>query len=341
MAIQYTTGNLLKSKTEALVNTVNCEGYMGKGIAYQFKLAYPLNNEDYIKACKSGKLTIGHIHYFREKNKLILNFPTKDKWRAKSKIEYIEKGLDHLIQLIKQLNIKSISIPPLGSGNGGLKWIDVKKMIENKLLIISNNVDIYIYEPSNTNYITSVQKEPKLSLSALILMKIKSHLDKFSSFRLQKTAFFVNLFSKKDYFKFTGYKYGPYAHSIEIISRNIREFQTYHNVKNTKDAYNILYHKLISKRTDNTIADFDIFIQRACNFVNDIPTTHDLECISTVAFIIKNKPSITENEIIANFKNWSEHKSKEFSNEEILSAINYLYNKELLSKDIIGYYISI
>lgn len=341
MSIIYTTGNLLKANTEALVNTVNCEGYMGKGIAYQFKLAYPLNNEDYIKACKSGKLTIGHIHYFRENDKLILNFPTKDKWRAKSKIEYIEKGLNHLIQLIKELNIKSISIPPLGSGNGGLKWIDVKKVIENKLLITSNNVDIYIYEPSDASYITSVQKEPKLSLSALILMKIKSHLDKFSSFRLQKTAFFVNVFSKKDYFKFTGYKYGPYAHSIEIISRNIREFQKYHNVKDTKDAYNILYPKLVSKRTDNTIADFDIFIQKACNFVNDIPTTHDLECISTVAFIIKNKPSITENEIITNFKNWSEHKSKEFSNEEILSAINYLYNKELLSKNIIGYYISI
>lgn len=341
MAIQYTTGNLLKSQTEALVNTVNCEGYMGKGIAYQFKLAYPLNNEDYIKACKSGKLTIGHIHYFRENNKLILNFPTKNKWRAKSKIEYIEQGLDHLVQLIKDLNIKSISIPPLGSGNGGLKWIEVKKLIENKLSSISKNVDIYIYEPSKTNYITSIKREPKLSLSALVLMQIKFHLKNFSSFRLQKTAFFVNLFSKKDYFKFTGYKYGPYAHSIEIISRNIREFQKYHNVKDTKEAYNILYTKLISKRTDTTIADFDISIQKACNFVNNISTTHDLECIATVAFIIKNNPSITEDVIIANFKNWSEHKSKEFSNDEILSAIKYLYNKELLSKDIIGYYISI
>ena len=120
--MHYTTGDLLKSSAEALVNTVNCEGYMGKGIAYQFKMQYPENNKDYVKACKSGELTVGKLHYFKEKGKIIVNFPTKNKWRANSKIEYINDGLDELIKLIHQLNIKSIAIPPLGSGNGGLIW---------------------------------------------------------------------------------------------------------------------------------------------------------------------------------------------------------------------------
>ena len=98
--ISYTSGDLLQSSADALVNTVNCEGYMGKGIAYQFKLRYPENNKDYIKACKNGTLQIGRLHYFRERSKVIINFPTKDKWRAKSKLEYIDKGLDELVKLI-------------------------------------------------------------------------------------------------------------------------------------------------------------------------------------------------------------------------------------------------
>ena len=128
----YTTGDLLQSDAEALVNTVNCEGYMGKGIAYQFKLKFPNNNKDYIKACKSGVLRPGKLHFYREAGKIIINFPTKDKWREKSQIKYIEDGLDSLILLIEELNIKSIAIPPLGSGNGGLVWADVKQILAEK-----------------------------------------------------------------------------------------------------------------------------------------------------------------------------------------------------------------
>ena len=99
---------------------------MGKGIAYQFKLAFPQNYNDYVKACKSGTLRIGTLHYYQENDKIIINFPTKDKWRANSKLEYIEAGLDKLIILIRKLGISSIAIPPLGSGNGGLRWADEK-----------------------------------------------------------------------------------------------------------------------------------------------------------------------------------------------------------------------
>ena len=135
--LTYTTGDLLKSDAKALVNTVNCEGYMGKGIAYQFKLQFPENNISYINACKNGNLKIGTLHYYKEKEKLIINFPTKNKWREKSHINYIEKGLDQLILLIAELKISSIAIPPLGSGNGGLIWADVKSIIEKKLTPLS------------------------------------------------------------------------------------------------------------------------------------------------------------------------------------------------------------
>lgn len=89
--ITYTKGNMFESDADCLVNTVNCEGFMGKGIAYQFKVRFPENNKSYIKACKSGELTVGKVHYYVEDGITIVNFPTKDKWRANSKIEYIEK----------------------------------------------------------------------------------------------------------------------------------------------------------------------------------------------------------------------------------------------------------
>ena len=141
--INFITGNLLESNAECLINTVNCEGYMGKGIAYQFKLKYPNNNRDYVKACKSGALKVGKLHYFKEDNKIIINFPTKDKWRQKSKIEYIIYGMDSLVNLLPILKVKSIAIPPLGCGNGGLEWNDVKSLIVTKLSEIKDEYDFW------------------------------------------------------------------------------------------------------------------------------------------------------------------------------------------------------
>ena len=115
--LKFTVGNILESDTECLVNTVNCEGYMGKGIAYQFKLKFPDNNREYVKACKSGLLKIGTLHYFQEKEKTIINFPTKDKWRQKSQVDYIKKGLQELVDLIQLLIDKAVLI--LGQGGMG------------------------------------------------------------------------------------------------------------------------------------------------------------------------------------------------------------------------------
>lgn len=334
----YTTGDLLQSNADALVNTVNCEGYMGKGIAYQFKLQFPDNNVDYVKACKSGQLKPGKLHYFRERGKIIINFPTKNKWREKSKIEYIETGLDELLILIGSLNIKSIAIPPLGSGNGGLIWTNVKEVIIDKLQAISADVDIYIYEPSK-NYSSLPVQEPKLSASALVLMEIKHQLHQFDKFRLQKAAYFVNVFSHKKYFDFSAYKYGPYDHSIDVISQKIREFQKYHKTQTTEEAKSILYNKIVSESVNNTINDLFMPIQKACNFVNSINDDHELECLSTICFLVEQTGSITLEDIITGFKNWSEEKAKRFSEEEILNGIQKLYAIGIIEKSLIGYHL--
>lgn len=337
--IIYTTGDLLKSSAEALVNTVNCEGYMGKGIAYQFKLTYPDNNADYVKACKNGAVKIGKLHYFMEKEKLIINFPTKDKWRADSKMEYIVRGLDDLVSVISKLNIKSVAIPPLGSGNGGLIWADVKALIERKLTLLSDGVKIYVYEPSQS-YIAKPTVEPKLSMSALVLMEIKNNLFKFDTIRLQKTAYLINIFSGQKYFNFKRHKYGPFDNSISIISKGIKEFQKYHNVKSTKEAYIILYNKIVSDMVTARLLQLEPFIKKASNYVNSVNTNHELECLSTILFLLEEQGGLSEYDIIAKFKSWSQDKAKRYSEEDISRGVEKLYIDDIIEKSLIGYVIT-
>ena len=332
----YTTGDLLQSNAEALVNTVNCEGYMGKGIAYQFKLKFPDNNKDYVKACKNGTLRPGKLHFYRENGKIIINFPTKDKWREKSQIEYIENGLDSLVLLIKELNIKSIAIPPLGSGNGGLVWAEVKKVLSKKLEDTAKEVAIYIYEPSR-NFAATPAQEPKLSTSALVLMELKGHLTKFNSLRLQKAAYFMDLFSSKKYFKFVAHKYGPYDHSIDIVSKGIREFQKFHGTSSTRDAEKILFNKLTSETVNSTLQELLPYIEKSCNFVNSIESDHELECLATICFLIENSGGLTANKVVEGFKNWSEEKAKRFTEQEILDGIQKLYMFGIIEKNLVGY----
>lgn len=136
--IRFVKGNLLESTAQALVNTVNTVGVMGKGIALQFKEAYPNNYILYRNACKDKLVQVGSMFITKEQNvyginKIIVNFPTKTTWRKPSEYSYIEKGLKDLKDKILELHIESIAIPPLGSHNGGLDWNVVKQMIISQL----------------------------------------------------------------------------------------------------------------------------------------------------------------------------------------------------------------
>lgn len=151
--IIYTQGDLLESQTEALVNAVNCVGVMGKGIAKQFKIKFPDNFDAYYRAYKNHRLGIGKIFVYKisEENspKYILNFPTKKHWKDNSYSTDVIQGLFALKQIIINLNIQSISIPALGCGLGGLRWITVKRYIE-EILGNLDSVEILVFEPNET-----------------------------------------------------------------------------------------------------------------------------------------------------------------------------------------------
>lgn len=145
--VSYLKGDLFEYGADCLVNAVNCEGVMGKGLALQFKTRFPENFKSYVKACKSGELKIGKIHFFTENGITVVNLPTKDKWRQASKIEYIEEGMQCLVRLLPELGVKKIAIPSLGCGNGGLLWEGVKKVIEGKISGLEEKYDFLIFEP--------------------------------------------------------------------------------------------------------------------------------------------------------------------------------------------------
>lgn len=336
--IYYTTGNLLESDAQALVNTVNCEGYMGKGIAYQFKMKYPLMYADYYKKCSSHELKIGTLHSFTEQGKIIINFPTKDKWRAKSKMEYVAKGLDALKAFIVENELLSVAIPPLGSGNGGLNWTEVKTLIVEKLADVSESCDIYIYEPSSC-YPARPSAAPQLSLSALVLMQIKESLnaDKYSRLGLQKTAFFMNLFSHYEYFHFVRDKFGPYDHSIDVICKSIKEFQLYYDV-DTSEAYNILYNKIVSQSVSEKMEILTPGIKRAADFVNNLRNSHDVEGTATAMFLVCENPGLSNDDVVNGFMGWSEDKANRFTKPQIEGYVSALIGIGLVSNNLTGLY---
>jgi O-acetyl-ADP-ribose deacetylase (regulator of RNase III) len=334
--IRFTTGNILDSEADAIVNTVNCEGYMGKGIAYQFKLKYPGNNEEYVKQCKIGDFSIGSILAFREAGKLILNFPTKDQWRQKSEYSYIHQGMETFLKDLPGLGVKSVAFPPLGCGNGRLEWGKVKEILLEKLTPYKDNYEFILYEPStNVGRVKNDKSLPKLNVSHLILMQLKMGLKKFNKTRLQKGAFLINIFSGEEYFKFNAYNYGPYNHTLEILSRDIKEYQEYYNYS-TEKSFEEAKKTLISKSVSEKLQNFQQPTQHAVNFLNEISTDRELELIVTILYIVHTKMSASLDLLPEEFEKWSEDKASRFSKEDILKEVNVLREKGILINSLMG-----
>lgn len=334
--IKLTTGNILESDADAIVNTVNCEGFMGKGIAYQFKLKYPENNSIYEKACRIGNFHVGDLLIVKEQNKIIINFPTKNRWRMKSEYQYIEAGLNTLVNKLNSIDAKSIALPPLGCGNGGLDWIKVKEMILEKLLPYENDFNFIIYEPSSDiKTLKNKKRIPKLNASHLILMQLKMGLNKFNKTRLQKSAFMLNFFSGEDYFKFSAYNYGPYNHTIDILARDIKEFQEYYTL-DTQSAYELAINTLISEKTNLKLEKFTNSINSSVSFLNSIKTDKQIELITTILFILQNNKITSVTDLPNEFEKWSSEKANRFSSEEIFSEVENLLKLRLISDTLMG-----
>ncbi len=329
--IQYRTGNILDSNAEALVNTVNTVGVMGKGIALQFRKAYPNNYKIYKKSCGNNELEIGKLLVTKDSNissgeKIIINFPTKKHWRSPSEYLYIEQGLDSLIQIIKEYNISSIAIPPLGSGNGGLDWRKVKTLIEQKLSEV--NITIYLYEP-NSLIKEKLKKErvkltPARALLLYVLYDLISEGEYVSEFSSEKVCYFLQSFGAKKYVKleFEPHFYGPYSGKVRFLlnalngsyvmgysGMNKKPFQPLTLVA---DGHNDVVDYV------NKNVELKKIAETTTTFLTGFYSDFALELLSSVDYITKNQGSFDKSEVSKNLENWSDRKRTMFSSDKYL-----------------------
>jgi len=229
--LHYTKGNLLEADVEALVNTVNTVGVMGKGIALMFKEAFPENFRAYAAACKRGEVEVGRV-FVTERAELIgprwiINLPTKQHWRTATRIEWIEAGLEDLKSVVNENTIQSIAIPPLGCGNGGLAWSTVRPLIERTLADLPD-VEVRIYEPTldYQNVAKRAGAEKLTPARALIAELVRRYwilgID-CSLLEIQKLAWFLEReisacrLNNPLELQFTANRYGPYAERLRHL----------------------------------------------------------------------------------------------------------------------------
>jgi O-acetyl-ADP-ribose deacetylase (regulator of RNase III) len=229
--IQYVQGNLLEAEVEAVVNTVNTVGVMGKGIALMFKEAFPENYKEYEAACKRHEISVGRMFVVERREllgpKWIINFPTKKHWRQPAKLEWIVEGLADLRKVISEKRMRSIAIPPLGCGNGGLDWADVRPAIDNALRDLAD-VSVLIFEPTqkyqNVSKRSGVEKlTPARALVAELVRRYWVLGIECSLLEIQKLAWFLErnieqlgLDNPLD-LRFAPNRYGPYANRLQHL----------------------------------------------------------------------------------------------------------------------------
>lgn len=331
--IHYKIGNLLESEAEALVNTVNTVGVMGKGIALQFKNTFPNNFKIYQKACKNNELQVGKLLITEEESlllgkKVIINFPTKTNWRLPSEYSYIEDGLIELVKEIQNRKIKSIAIPPLGAGNGGLDWNQVKAILQKHL----SNIDceIYIYEPSQSIQEVLKKERVKLTPARAMLLTVLYDLVKngefVSEFSSEKITYFLQRFGGNEVFnlKFEPNFYGPYSGKVKHVlhylngsyimgysSKDKKPFEELGIIAEAESEVNSYLNLEENRKHKETV-------EKTKSFLLGFYSQFGLELLSTIDFIKETKSVNSHDDIIFELEKWSNRKKTLFTNPKFI-----------------------
>jgi len=324
--IEFRKGDILNADVEALVNTVNTEGVMGKGIALEFKEAFPKNYEIYREACYNGKVRVGEmLVYATDKITFphyIINFPTKKEWKKPSKIEYIENGLKDLVNVIQDNKIKSIAIPPLGCGNGKLNWNEVKLLIVDAISQI-NGLKTVIFEPSQEAYKEKVKIKPKkdTGLTAarawMVFMLDNYRILGYNPTLLeaQKLAYFVQRFGENLKLRYARDQFGPYARNLSYLLNYLDGI--YIKGMKHKDAkpldhlelveeklpevHNFVENKFSAKQKD--------VLNKVQELIEGFESPLGMELLATVDFIVNEDPNIKPAMIMHELEHWSSEDS--------------------------------
>ncbi len=341
--INLTSGDILKSNAEAIVNTVNCVGVMGRGIALQFKKAYPQNFKHYATACKKNDVKPGKIFVVETGNligpKYILNFPTKRHWKDNSRMEDIESGLQDLAYVIQHYGIRSIAIPPLGCGLGGLNWSDVLPKIQWSLQSLTG-VDIAIYEPTGApeaQVMVKTNDVPEMTIGRAILVGLvhrylRAVMDPVVTvLELQKLMYFMQESGQPLRLTYRAATYGPYAENLRHVLTKIEGhfIQGYRDGGDQPDKELTLIDSAVSNADQilETDAAAMYRFERVADVIEGYETAYGLELLSTVHWVATKNNLGSLDEVINGVHSWNDRK-KMFTPSQIESALLTLQTKK-------------
>lgn len=342
MTVKLINGDLLQQDVEAIVNTVNTVGVMGKGIALQFKQKWPENFKAYARACKAGEVQPGKMFMYDAgglfRPRYIINFPTKRHWRGPSKIEDIESGLEDLVAQTKALDIRSIAVPPLGCGNGGLDWNDVRPLIERAFEAVPG-VDVRLFSPSGAPAPQEQQirtAKPRLTPVRAAMIKLLDAYQRALDYTLtrievQKLAYFLEEAGEPLDMKFEANLYGPYSQTLEHVLKALDghylvgvgvgdrtgpgEIQLTSGAVDEADAF------LAESQQSETAAR----VSRVSELISGFESPYGMELLATVHWVIAYPPQAsTLEETTAAVHGWNPRKQQLMSNEHIRLARDHL-----------------
>lgn len=320
--MRFTTGNILESEADILVNTVNTEGVMGKGIALAFKKSFPENFKCYEAEVKAGRFDVGKVFFYKTRlthPKYIVNFPTKKHWRYPSKMEWVRSGLEDLLVRLQAIDdARSIALPPLGCGNGRLKWNDVKPLMTAMLEPLAGKWDIIIYEPG---YKDQTMPDPaakaKLTAARAILVHL---LDRYRILGYEinllvahKLSYFMQRVGEPMRLSFDKGTYGPYAHALHHLLRTLNGSYLRFRDEDNKPTTSVT---LIDKELEGVQAFIEEHatqeqkqrMEKVLALIEDFESPYGLELLSTVDFTVQQIGKSDMDQVMREIHNWTERK---------------------------------
>lgn len=332
--IEFAHGNLLQADVDALVNTVNTAGVMGKGIALQFKQAFPLNFAAYEKVAKRGEIEPGKMFVF-ETGKFsypsyIINFPTKRHWRSKARLDDIESGLRDLVRVLKERKISSVAIPPLGCGFGGLDWEEVRPLIIQALESVPN-VRALIYSPEGTPAAEKMKvgtNRPHLTIGRAALIELISKYAlpgyQLTQLEIQKLAYFLQMSGEQLKLNYVKQQYGPYAENLHFVLQVLNG----HYIIGYGDRSGRANLYLLQGADEEAEAFLSQYpetqgrLKRVTQLIQGFETPYGMELLSTVHWLANENPEV-KNDVqlaIKGFHDWNQRKRDYFKPEHIYTA---------------------
>lgn len=335
--IEFQRGNLLEANADALVNTVNCVGVMGKGIALQFKLAYPGNFRVYAKACKAGEVRLGRMLTVPtgqlSSPKYIVNFPTKGHWKAKSRLDDIQTGLRDLVVKIQTLGIQSIAVPPLGCGNGGLDWNDVYPEIQRAFDSL-REVRVLLYAPQlapTADTMPVATPRPRMTRGRAMMVKLIEQYGEpgysLTKLEMQKIAYFLQVAGEPLKLDFVKHQFGPFAIKLNHVLKDMEGHLTRgYGDGNSQSSINALPGALEEAEAflvqDSTAKPrLDAVSALICGY----ESPYGMELLATVHWVLQEiDGELSIEQVTEAVRNWNERKRRIFRIDHIKKAFDRL-----------------